>query len=466
VDLRKNTTNHKEEVFSSMIEQNGFDNQLPSEIKTVFKELKILEYLRKAGFRKKFGFTCSYLFQLVLVLVFGHKNWSQLLQSNKGDKFPGKDAVYRFLNHCGYAWRRFLLFLSSATVAKVRAVTQKTAVFVVDDSMYDRDRSKTVELLARCFDHAKNRFCKGFRMLTLGWSDGQTFIPLDFALLSSMKSQINGISEEVDKRSSGYKRRLEALRPAPELIPEMIRRALAQGVIASYVLMDSWFTFAPLIQALTLQGLEVIGMVKATNQRYLVGNRSLSLQELYRVATPVAGKKSILRSIHAQMMPHVPVKIVFVRNRNKRKEWLAILSTDCALSEEEIIRIYGIRWDIETFFKCSKSLLRLQKEFQGRSYDLLISHTTIVFTRYILLAWQQRCNTDQRTLGGLFSQLADEFNELDWAIALMTLLDLLSDISAHVNSKIRKFIHCQLQIWFAGLPNFIKAYLPIPSCES
>jgi len=27
-------------------------------------------------------------------------------------------------------------------------------------------------------------------MLTLGWSDGQTFIPLDFALLSSSKSQI------------------------------------------------------------------------------------------------------------------------------------------------------------------------------------------------------------------------------------------------------------------------------------
>jgi hypothetical protein len=70
------------------------------------------------------------------------------------------------------------------------------------------------------------------------------------------------------------------------------------------------------------------------------------------------------------------------------------------LLETEIIQLYGIRWDIEIFFKCTKSLLRLQKEFQGRSYDLLISHTTIVFTRYILLSWQQRCNTDQRTLGG------------------------------------------------------------------
>ncbi len=80
-------------------------------------------------------------------------------------------------------------------------------------------------------------------------------------------------------------------------------------------------------------------------------------------------------------------------------------------------------------------MLRLQKEFQGRSHDLLISYTTIVFTRYILLAWQQRCNTDERTLSGLFMHLADEFNELDWAVALTTLLELLTDISSNVATR-------------------------------
>lgn len=342
-----------------MIEQNGLNNQLPNEIKTAFKELKILEHLRNAGFKKKFGFTCSYLFQVVFTLVFHHKNWFQLLQSNKSEAFPGKDTIYRFLNHYGYAWRRFLSFLSSYVVTKVHKLTSKDACLVVDDSMFDRNRSKSAELLAPCFDHAKNCYCKGFRMLTLGWSDGKTFVPLDFALLSSFKSQINGISANIDKRSSGYKRRLEALKSAPELIPEMIHRALTQGVQASYVLMDSWFTFAPLIQKITGLGLDVVGMVKNSNQRYLVGKRSLSLKELYSVATPVSGKKGILRSIRVQMSPGIPVIILFVRHRNHKNEWLAILSTDRTLSEEEIIRIYGIRWDIETFFKCAKSLLRL-----------------------------------------------------------------------------------------------------------
>jgi hypothetical protein len=247
----------------------------------------------------------------------------------------------------------------------------------------------------------------------------------------------------------------------------MIKRALAHGVTASYVLMDSWFTFASLIKAITGQGLDVIGMVKNANQRYRFGNRSLSLKELYQVATPVAaGKKGILRSVRVQMTPDIPVLIVFVRNHTKKNEWLAILSTDCELLETEIIHLYGIRWDIEIFFKCTKSLLKLQKKFQGRSYDLLISHTTIVFTRYILLSWQQRCNTDQRTLGGLFAQLADEINELDWAVALNSLLELLSEISNTVGKKIKKFIDCQLRNWFAGLPNYIKLYLPNLSCES
>jgi hypothetical protein len=114
------------------------------------------------------------------------------------------------------------------------------------------------------------RFYKGFRMLTLGWSDGATFIPLDFSLLSSKTSQINGISSKIDKRNSGYKRRVEALQSAPEQIPNMIQRALNSGVDASYVLMDTWFTHQPLIKNIKELGIDVIGMVKKLKQRYLV----------------------------------------------------------------------------------------------------------------------------------------------------------------------------------------------------
>lgn len=456
---------------SNMIDHNGQTNQLPSELKAVFKDLEMSKHLRNANITKRMGYSCAYLFQLVFCLIFQHKNWFRLLDSKKADGIPAKDAVYRFLNHSKYAWRRFLLSLSTHAISKVDALThqERTKVFILDDSAFDRNRSKKVELLARCFDHSSttNRFFKGFRMLTLGWSDGHSFMPIDFSLLSSKKAQINGISESIDKRTSGYKRRVEALQTAPEQIPTMLKRAVNSGIDATYVLMDSWFTQPQLIKAIVEEGLDVIGMVKATKQRYWVGGQKVDLKALYRLATPCQGNKGVIRSIQTSMTTTgVPVKIVFIQNRNKKREWLAILSTDCTLTEKEVVRIYGMRWDIEVFFKVTKSLLKLQKEFQGRSYDLLISHTTIVFARYIVLSWQNRCNTDDRTIGGLFFELCDEVNELDWVVALQQLIELIQDVLKETNSKLKKLIQSQLTQWMAGLPSYIKAYLPISRCES
>lgn len=455
-----------------MIDQYSQINQLPKELDSVFSELEMKKHLRQAGIKKSFGFSCSYLFQLVFCLIFQHKTWFLLLDSKKADKFPAKDAVYRFLNQSTFNWRRFLLLLSTFTIGKVKHLTDKSRpkVFILDDSAYNRNRSKKVELLARCFDHASLKMCfyKGFRMLTLGWSDGYTFMPIDFSLLSSSskKAQINGISSQIDKRTCGYKRRVNALQTSPEQIPDMIRRALSSGIEASYVLMDSWFTLPPLVKAIVEQGLDVIGMVKETKQRYNVNGKLVSLKQLYRLAQPVQLKKGILRSIHTTMANGTSIKVVFIQNRNKKSEWLAILSTDCTLSEQEIVRIYGMRWDIEVFFKTTKSLLKLEKEFQSRSYDALICHTTIVFSRFIVLSWQNRCNTDQRTIGGLFYELCDEINELDWAVALQQLIELLQDALKQTNKKIKKLIQSQLEQWMSGLPSYIKAYLPISLCES
>ncbi len=50
------------------------------------------------------------------------------------------------------------------------------------------------------------------------------------------------MTEKIDKRTSGYKSRQEALLSGPEVITAMIDRTIAAGVSVSYALMDSWFT--------------------------------------------------------------------------------------------------------------------------------------------------------------------------------------------------------------------------------
>ena len=99
-----------------------------------------------------------------------------------------------------------------------------------------------------------------------------------------------------------------------------------------------------------------------------VTNVSVRLDELYKRVKKRPGKAKIIASVIVPMKNGPLVKIVFVRNRNGRG-WLALLSTDTDLPDEEIIRIYGKRWDIEVFFKMSKHHLNLEREMQLRDYD-------------------------------------------------------------------------------------------------
>lgn len=450
-----------------MINQKPRDFQMPNEAETAFKELEIMKHLRQAGISKSLGFTCSYLFRLVFCLIFQQRNWFSLLQSKRAGDLPGKDTVYRFLDQPTFNWRRFLLVLSSSTIHKVSRLTghDRRKVLIVDDSAYRRDRSKKVELLSKLYDHASGGYYKGFKMLTLGWSDGMTFLPVDFSLQSSKKTE-NGISEKLDKRTSGYKRRKEALEKSTDLLPQMVRRALHAGIEAEFLLMDSWFTMPALIKSVLAEGIGVIGMVKKNKTRYFVEGEPVNLTGLYQLARRQEGQSGILRSILCELSDGIQVKMVFVQNKNKKSDWLAILSTDCTLSNKEIIKIYGMRWDIEVFFKTAKSLLNLAKEFQVRSYGSLIGHTTIVFTRFIVLSWQHRNEADPRTLGGLFYELCDEIDDLDWACALQELIGFLQDALKKTGKQTRNLIQKQVLYWMEGLPCYIRAYLPISLCES
>jgi hypothetical protein len=95
-----------------------------------------------------------------------------------------------------------------------------------------------------------------------------------------------------------------------------------------------------------------------------------------------------------------------------------------------------------------------------------VSHTTIVFSRFILLARQHRQSTDTRSFGGLFYLLCDEVGTLDWAIALQQLFGLIREVAAKAGKNLSALIQRQLQNWITALPSYIKAYLPISCCES
>jgi hypothetical protein len=261
-------------------------------------------------------------------------------------------------------------------------------------------------------------------MMTLGWSDGISFLGLDFALLSSTKKRNRycEVNDQIDSRTCGGKRRREAVQKSTELIVPMVKRALSlTKVKAKRILMDSWYSFPKLIHDLK-EIIDVICMVKDHPRVYYsYKGKKYRLSGLYNRLKKKRGKAKVKATCFVRNSQNDLVKLVFVAADSKRG-WLALLSTDTKLEDNEIIRLYGKRWDIEVFFKMCKHHLKLVKEIQLRNFDGLIAHSTVVMMRYNLLSYHQRMEKDLRSYSDAFREFFDELGNLSFLDALSRIL--------------------------------------------
>ncbi len=106
-----------------MVHHNASSEKAEQRISAALAALNIGNLLRKAGISKSFGLSSLAIFQLIFTLVFEGRNWFRLLDSERRSSLPGKDVVYRFLNHPRFAWRRFLHMLSFKIVQHFESLT-------------------------------------------------------------------------------------------------------------------------------------------------------------------------------------------------------------------------------------------------------------------------------------------------------------------------------------------------------
>jgi hypothetical protein len=428
---------------------------LPEKIERFFKDEKIGALLKAAGAYKSKGFSVVSVLKYLFCLCFEHRTMYMDILTRGMAEFA-KDTAYRLLNAPQINWMRFTTMLCARIVKDGinDSTDEKRAnVLIVDDTLRERNRSKKVELLAKVYDHAKGVYKKGFRLLTLGWSDGNTFLPVNSCLMSTENKKNRVIEAKAhDKRSLAYKKRTMAQNKMSDVVMDLLRAAKAAKIPASYVLFDTWFAYPASFMAIKDMGYDVIAMVKkAATIKYLHNGKMQSVLDIYRQNKKRRGRSKYLMSVIVSIVKDgkaIPAKIVYVRNRNKRSEYLCLVSTDTSISEEEIIRIYGKRWNIEVFFKVCKSYLRLNGEIKSLSYDAVTAHAAIVFTRYMMIALEARQSTDYRTYGGIFLFLCDEVADITVVEAMNLLLQMLTDAlsektfltDAEIKWMLRKFI--------------------------
>lgn len=456
------------------ISQNQSLDKFKSSLQQLFSHLGVNVLLKQSNFKKRAGYgtSVSELFFMVFASCFFSRNktvYGNFTSTKQSNVCTSKSALYRFLSNEHNNWRKLLLLLSSRVISKIKSLSDsdRKLCLVLDDSVLERTKGKEVELLARIFDHVSHRFVKGFTCLQLGWTDGISYIPVNSALLSSANTDNRycDATDEIDHRTCGFVRRAEAQIKKTTMAIDLIKQTLRAGIVADYVLMDTWFTTEPFIKAITDLGLDVIGMVKQMKQRYWYNGEQLNLRKLYQ-AIPNKRGGDIICSAVVKTKNGIKVRIVFIRNRNARREYLALLSTDLDISEEDIVRQYAKRWLIETNFRAQKQYFKLGTETHARDYDNLIAFMTMSSIRYTIMEFSRRYNEDPRSLGSLFRDTCEQLEDIPFITAIESLMNCFTNLAKELDeakllkkgciAKVEQIINEKLSSWFTGICRYLQ----------
>ena len=155
-------------------------------VEKFFKDYKVMELLRRCGLRKSKGIPLWSILSYIFSNVFRDRSMYMQQKSGKCTAGFSKNTYYRFMQTPHINWLRLTILLAERIVnghLKDLTSDQRADCFVFDDSLHSRTGYKKTELAAKVFDHVSMTYKKGFRMMTMGWTDGSSFVPIRFITL-------------------------------------------------------------------------------------------------------------------------------------------------------------------------------------------------------------------------------------------------------------------------------------------
>ena len=431
---------------NSILPQDQDGQDLFNAISSFFCTFGIGNLLRKCNAQKEKGVPILDIFKYKLCNVFSDRSMYMQQKTGSFKESFSKNTFYRFLNSPKTNWLRFTTLLSKKVVDKVEPLTddERVNAFIVDDSLFERTSCKKTELGSRVFDHTSMKYRKGYRLMTLGWTDGNTFLPINSCLLASSKEHnLIGPVEQFDGRSLAAKRRKFAQMKGTEVMIELLRNAHSAGHSADYVLFDTWFSSPAQLIAVKNLGLDSIAMIKKSSRIYYeYEGEQLSIKKIFGICKKRRGRSKYLLSVNVMVgKEKLPAKIVCVRNKKNKKDWIAFICT---------------RWQIEVFFKTCKSYLNLISECHSLTYDALTAHVAIVFTRYLMIAMEQRRNEDDRTLGEIFYFFTDELKDITFGESFHIIITAMIESVCAIFQPTEEQLELFIEMFVGRLPEYIR----------
>lgn len=382
----------------------------------VLKKFKFRTLCHKTGIIKKAGFSTTEILTLLLMLpLMMLKNIHQLYKSEYAKREAmKKDTIYRLKNNEWFSWRRLLCAVAKTFQEHVKPSTDSPtnpSAFIIDDTT-DQRVGRKIEKVSYVFDHVLQKTVLGFKILTLGYYDGKSLTPIDFTVHEETKLKGKKAKEqhkkEVDSKSPGAKRRAETRQSKIKAALDMVKRGVKNGFLPAYVLCDAWFTCEELIteiRGIKSGAMHLIAGIKNGNQKYGYEGALFNAKQI-KAQLQTVGKQHRCRTLGLIYYEAVvtykgagTIKL-FICRYPRQKHWRAFVTTDTSLSFLVMMKVYGIRWTIEVFFRECKQYLGLGK-CQSKDFDAQIASITITFILYTLLCYLKRMESYE-TLGELF----------------------------------------------------------------
>ena len=250
------------------------------------------------------------------------------------------DQVTRFLSASDYSSK----YLWKLVKPMVRRVETDEACLIFDDTIQEKNWMDENDIICWHFDHCSNRNVKGINLLNALYHSQDVSIPVAFEIVRKTQTYLD--KDGRAKRKSATTKN--------EMMREMIKVCLGNGLKFRHVLMDSWFAATENFDYITSKGKHFIAALK--------DNRLVALSEEDRKQ----GRFTAISSLELPEQQAVRCwlngynkEVIIVRrsfiNKDGSKGVLDLVCSDLELEGAQVVAIYQKRWKVEQYHKSLKS---------------------------------------------------------------------------------------------------------------
>jgi len=317
----------------------------------------------------------------------GRKTITRITEN--GDRQCDVSNVIKFIRDT--SWKKEDLVKRNVGYFKEVAKPSPVGFLLFDDSILEkRCKPKKMEGLGWHYSHTKGKTICGHCLVSSHYRYGDISFPYDFEMYYSEKAA---------------KALHEPFKTKIDIVCDSIRQFHPFGNEKVYVVVDSWYSSSRVIGAAQSKGFEFIGGLKSNRTFKLRENgpkhklwvyaknvRNTSLDEII-----VDGVAYLVRRVNCWVTGVDKEVVILISKRKKDGSRCFILSTDTSLSNEEIIRYYSYRWDIETGYLYCKDRLGLG-QYQMRSMKAITKYCALIFSAFCYLE-ALRLHNNQSSIG-------------------------------------------------------------------